>query len=223
MKGVIVSAEATEAEIAELMATPEAHDQIAQVTTKETYTVGEGKLHVAVLDLGLKKKVTNFLMGMDCHLTVFPAATSAEEILRHNPNGIVITNGPGNPADVPEVVETVKALMGKKPMLGFCMGHLVMALAAGAETSKMKFGHHGNQPVKGLETGRVYISAQNHGYVVDEKSLEGKEIILTHVALNDGTVEGLKYEGKNAMSVQFLPDVEHTYLLDTFTKMMEGR
>jgi carbamoyl-phosphate synthase small subunit len=113
--------------------------------------------------------------------------------------------------------------MGKKPMLGFCMGHLVMALAAGAETSKMKFGHHGNQPVKGLETGRVYISAQNHGYVVDEKSLEGKEITLTHVALNDGTVEGLKYEGKNAMSVQFLPDVEHTYLLDTFTKMMEGR
>ena len=223
MKGVIVSDEASEAEIAELLATPEMHDQIAQVTTKETYTVGEGKLHVAVLDLGLKKKVTNFLMGMDCHLTIFPASTSAEEILRHNPNGIVITNGPGNPADVPEVIETVKALMDKKPMLGFCMGHLVMALANGAEATKMKFGHHGNQPVKGLETGRVYISAQNHGYVVDAASLEGKDITLTHVALNDGTVEGLKYEGKNALSVQFLPDGEHAYLLKSFVDMMEGR
>ena len=162
-------------------------------------------------------------MGMDCHLTIFPANTTAEEILRHNPNGIVITNGPGNPMDVPEVVETVKGLMGKKPMLGFCMGHLVMALANGAETAKMKFGHHGNQPVKGLETGRVYISSQNHGYVVDENSLEGKDITVTHVALNDGTVEGLKYEGKNALSVQFLPDVEHTYLLKTFVDMMEGR
>jgi carbamoyl-phosphate synthase small subunit len=160
---------------------------------------------------------------MDCHLTVFPANTSAEEIMRHNPQGIVITNGPGNPADVSEVVETVKALLGKKPMLGFCLGHLVMAMASGAETSKMKFGHHGNQPVKGFETGRVYISAQNHGYVVEAASVEGKDITVTHVALNDNTVEGLKYEGKNAVSVQFLPDVEHTYLLETFVEMMEGR
>ena len=223
MKGVIVSAEATQEEIDSLLATAEMHDQVAQVTTKETYTVGEGKLHVAVLDLGVTKKVTNFLMGMDCHLTVFPANTSAEEIMRHNPQGIVITNGPGNPADVPEVVETVKELLGKKPMLGFCLGHLVMAMAAGAETSKMKFGHHGNQPVKGFETGRVYISAQNHGYVVEAASVEGKDITVTHVALNDNTVEGLKYEGKNAVSVQFLPDVEHTYLLETFVEMMEGR
>ena len=119
--------------------------------------------------------------------------------------------------------ETVKELLGKKPMLAFCLGHLVMAMAAGAETSKMKFGHHGNQPVKGFETGRVYISAQNHGYVVEAASVEGKDITVTHVALNDNTVEGLKYEGKNAVSVQFLPDVEHTYLLETFVEMMEGR
>ena len=102
-----------------------------------TTYVGEGKLHVAVLDLGVTKKVTNFLMGMDCHLTVFPANTSAEEIMRHNPQGIVITNGPGNPADVPEVVETVKELLGKKPMLGFCLGHLVMAMAAGAAVAML--------------------------------------------------------------------------------------
>ena len=149
LQGVIVPAEMPEEEVQKLLAAPEMHDQVAQVTTPEVYTMGEGKLHVAVMDFGIKRNILRSLVGFGCRLTVFPAFATAEEVLSCDPDGIFLSNGPGDPKDLPEVIENIKKLMGKKPMFGICLGHQLMALANGADTYKMKFGHRGiNQPVK---------------------------------------------------------------------------
>ncbi len=225
MKGVIVPAETSQEEIDALLAGEEMHNQVATVSSKDINTLGEGKHHVAVLDLGIKKSIMNYLLGFDCHVTIFPADTTAEEILRHNPDGIFISNGPGNPQDVPEIVANVKKLIGAKPIFAVGLGHQVLALANGADTYKMKFGHRGvNQPVKDLRSGRVYITGQNHGYALCEKSLEGKNVTVTHVSMNDASIEGLEYAESRAFSVQYHPaDSEHEYLFKHFVDMMEGR
>lgn len=229
LQGVIVPAEMPEEEVQKLLALPAVHNQVEQVTTPEVYTMGEGKLHVAVMDFGIKRNILKSIEAFGCRLTVFPASATAEEVLACDPDGIFLSNGPGDPKDLPEVIENIKKLIGKKPIFGICLGHQLMALANGADTYKMKFGHRGiNQPVKYLANGRIYISAQNHGYAVDEKSLEGKGINISHISMNDGTIEGLEYTKHSTFTVQYHPEAcpgpgDHDYLFKHFVDMMEGR
>ena len=229
MQGVIVPAEMPQEEVEALLNTPDVHNQVEQVTTKEVYTLGDGKYNIAVLDFGIKQNIINFLLSFDARLTVFPAFTSPEEVKACNPDGVFLSNGPGDPSDLPEIIENIKQLMGKCPIFGICLGHQLMALANGAKTYKMKFGHRGvNQPVKDLRSGRIYISSQNHGYAVDEKSLAGKDIQVSHVSMNDGTVEGLEYTKHPSFSVQYHPEAcpgpgGHDYLFKHFVDLMEGR
>ena len=182
--------------------------------------------HVVVMDFGIKSNILKGLYEIGCSLTVVPAHTTAEEVMALKPDGIFLSNGPGDPKEVLDVVETVKKLIGKKPMFGICLGHQLLALAMGADTYKLKFGHRGsNQPDKNLITGRVHISSQNHGYAVDEKSLEGKPVIVSHRAVNDGTVEGIRHKELPIFSVQYHPEAspgpdDNTYLFDEFWALL---
>ena len=226
MKGIIVKADVTEDEIKELMAEPMASDVVKQVTTPETYKMENDGPHVVVMDFGIKSNILKGLYEIGCSLTVVPAHTTAEEVMALKPDGIFLSNGPGDPKEVLDVVETVKKLIGKKPMFGICLGHQLLALSIGADTYKLKFGHRGsNQPVKNLITGRVHISSQNHGYAVDEKSLEGKPVIVSHRAVNDGTVEGIRHKELPIFSVQYHPEAspgpdDNTYLFDEFWALL---
>lgn len=229
MQGVIVPSDMPDAEVQALLNTPAVHNQVAAVTTPEIYTLGSGKYHIAVMDFGIKQNILNFLLCFDTRLTVFPADTPAEQVLACNPNGIFLSNGPGDPKDLVDVIENVKKMIGRRPIFGICLGHQLMALANGGDTYKMKFGHRGvNQPVKDLRSGRIYISSQNHGYAVDPASIEGKNITVTHVSMNDGTIEGLEYKDHPTFTVQYHPEAcpgpgGHEYLFKHFIDLMEGR
>lgn len=186
------------------------------------------KFHVVAVDYGLKKAMLQFLVDVGCKVTVVPAWTTADEILSRKPDGVFLTNGPGDPAAVKGADKTVAALLGKVPVFGICLGHQILALALGGKTWKMKFGHRGaNQPVKDLQTGKVEITSQNHGFAVDAKSLEGKGIV-THLNLNDQTVEGLEVPGAKAFSVQYHPEAspgphDARYLFQRFADVMATR
>ena len=180
------------------------------------------------MDLGAKDNIARSLAARGCDVTVYPARTSAEEILSDKPDGIMLSNGPGDPKVCTEVIENVKKLYeSDTPIFAICLGHQLMALATGADTFKMKYGHRGgNHPVKDLATGRVYISSQNHGYVVDMDKLDEKVAKPAFVNVNDGTCEGLAYTGKNIFTVQFHPEAcpgpqDSGYLFDRFIQMME--
>jgi carbamoyl-phosphate synthase small subunit len=161
---------------------------------------------VVAVDYGLKKAMLQFLVDVGCRVTVVPAGTSAEDILGRKPDGVFLTNGPGDPAAVKGADRVVATLLGKVPVFGICLGHQILALALGARTFKMKFGHRGaNQPVKDLTTGKVDITSQNHGFSVDAESL-GKRAVVTHLNLNDQTVEGLAVPEAQAFSVQYHPE-----------------
>jgi len=225
MRGRIVDGAADDADF-EAVKAYEKHDHVLEVSCKEAYTIeGKGKLHAAVLDLGMKKSLTKWIEKSCAKVTVYPAATAAAEILASGCDGVLVSGGPGNPEDYPEIVETVKALMEAKPVMGVGLGHLVMALSAGAKTEKMLYGHHGgNQPVKDLARGTCAVTGQAIGYAVSGGSLPGG-VTVSHINWNDKTVEGLKYEGKNAFSVAFIPaglggPFDTTYLFDAFIKMM---
>lgn len=188
---------------------------------------GKGK-RVALLDLGAKDNIARSLAARGCDVTVYPARTSAEEILSDKPDGIMLSNGPGDPKVCTEVIENVKKLYeSDTPIFAICLGHQLMALATGADTFKMKYGHRGgNHPVKDLATGRVYISSQNHGYVVDMDKLDERVAKPAFINVNDGTCEGLAYTGKNIFTVQFHPEAcpgpqDSGYLFDRFIQMME--
>ena len=209
MKGVIVSEYTSQTTIDEMMALPIRKNVVEMVTTPVSYTIDAGKnsLYVVTMDFGIKRNILDALRRLNCRVTVVPAKTTAEEILALNPDGIFLSNGPGDPKDVPSVVAEVKKLFGKRPMFGICLGHQIMALAMGANTYKLKFGHRGcNQPVKNLETGKVAITSQNHGYAVDAKTLQGLPVKVTHVSLNDGTVEGVRHTSLPIASVQYHPE-----------------
>lgn len=179
-------------------------DVVKRVSTKEIYTIdGDGK-HIAFIDAGVKGGILRSLKNRGCKITVFPYDTPAERIIEENPDLVMISNGPGDPKDIPETVETVKQLIGKYPLRGVCMGHLVIGMALGCKTKKLKFGHHGaNQPVKNIETGRVSITSQNHNYVLDELPAEVEAL---YVNVNDGTCEGIRGKSLDIQSVQFHPE-----------------
>lgn len=188
---------------------------------------GRGK-RVALLDLGAKKNIAQSLAERGCEVTVYPSHTTAEEILKTNPDGIMLSNGPGDPKENVEVIAEIRKLYESGvPIFAICLGHQLMALATGADTYKLKYGHRGgNHPVKDLETGRVYISSQNHGYAVDMDSLDPNVAEPAFVNVNDGTNEGLKYVGKNIFTVQYHPEAcpgpqDSSYLFDRFLNMME--
>lgn len=219
MKGIIVVDEADEDEVQKRIAEYSNVDAVKNVTTKSTYIIeGEGK-HVAVLDFGIKTNILRNFQKRGCKLTVFGADVTAEEVLAVNPDLVFLSNGPGDPEDVPHAIECIKNLVGKKPITGICLGHQLLCLALGGKTGKLKFGHRGsNHPVKDLETGKVTITSQNHGYVVEELP-EG--VIETHVNINDGTVEGMRHETLPLFSVQFHPEAsagpqDSNYIFDKF-------
>ena len=201
---------------------------VMATTCKETYVLpGDGK-RVALLDLGAKKNIARSLNNRGCEVTVYPADTKAEEIIASKPDGILLSNGPGDPKECTEIIKEIKKLYDTEiPIFAICLGHQLMALATGADTHKLKYGHRGgNHPVKDLETGRAYISSQNHGYVVDTDNLDPSVAVPAFINVNDGTNEGLKYTGKNIFTVQYHPEAcpgpqDSSYLFDRFIKMME--
>jgi len=201
-------------------------DVIMEATCKEAYAINaEGDVHVAVLDLGMKKSLTDWIVKKGAKVTVFPAATGAQEILASGCDGVLISCGPGNPNGYPQIASTVRALMNAKPVMGVGVGHLMMALASGCEVKKMLYGHHGaNQPVKDLARGTCAVTSQAIGYAVDGEKL-GAGVSVSHINWNDKTVEGLVYEGRNAFSVAFVPGglggpFDTTYLFDNFLDMV---
>ncbi|WP_313340239.1 carbamoyl phosphate synthase small subunit [Sedimentibacter sp.] len=200
---------------------------VEEVTVKEIKTMGEGELHVGILDFGIKNNIVNSFLYKGCKVTIFPAFTKADEILNYKLDGIFLSNGPGDPLDLPEVIDNLKILIDKMPVTGICLGVQLIALALGCETTKMKFGHRGcNHPVKNLKTGKVTITSQNHGYMIKESSLT-KDIEVTHVNINDGTIEGIKHKYLPVMGVQYHPEAcpgphDSNIIFDDFIDIYKG-
>jgi carbamoyl-phosphate synthase small subunit len=195
--------------------------------TGEARVQGKRSLHVVAMDFGAKRNILRCLVDAGCRVTGVPASTTADEILALDPDGIFLSNGPGDPAAVQYAVRTIRSLLGKRPIFGICLGHQLLAQALGARTYKLKFGHRGlNQPVKDLTTNRIEITTQNHGFVVDVDSI-GDRAMTTHLHLNDGTSEGLAAPDAQAFSVQYHPEAaagphDALYLFRRFTQAMEG-
>ncbi len=204
---------------------------VDEVTVKEPVLLaprGEARHSVALLDFGYKRSIADCLTARGCAVTLYPAQTPAEQIIAAGHDGVMLSNGPGDPTDNQYSIEQIKILMDALPTFGICLGHQMMALAAGARTRKMKFGHRGaNQPAKDLETGRVYVTSQNHGYAVDNASLPGSGAVMRFVNVNDGSCEGLDYPGKRAFSLQFHPEahggpLDCSGMFERFISMMGG-
>ena len=204
-------------------------DMVSRVSCKKRWMsrVPNHKYDVVAVDCGIKYNIIRLLNRVGCNVTVMPYNSTVEEIMAFHPDGLVLSNGPGNPEDVTPVIELVKQLRGRLPIFGICMGHQLISLAYGARTFKMKFGHRGaNHPVKNLVTGKLEITSQNHSYAVDVDSLAGTGLTLTHVNLLDGTAEGVECAVDRVFSMQYHPESasgpqDSAYLFKKFTKIME--
>ena len=229
-RGIITSADTTVEEALEkIKNTPVPHDAVSKVSCKKRWysRTANAKYNVVAIDCGIKLNIIRSLNARGCNVTVMPYNTTAEEVIKCRPDGIFLSNGPGDPEDVTPVIELVKALRGKYPIFGICLGHQIISLAAGAHTYKLKFGHRGgNHPVKNLETGKIEITSQNHSYAVREESLAGTGLTVTHLNILDGTVEGVKDAENKIFSVQYHPESapgpqDSAYLFDQFIALME--
>lgn len=204
-------------------------DAVSRVSCREPLTAGEANtgFHIVAIDCGMKRNIVRSLTGRNCHVTAVSWNTPAGFIRSLRPDGVFISNGPGDPTDVPETIQAVRSLLGQFPMFGICLGHQIIALAYGASTYKLKFGHRGgNHPVKDLITGKIEITSQNHSYAVDEESLKSSALCVTHRNLLDGTVEGLACEKDRVFSVQYHPESapgpqDSAHLFDRFIQMMK--
>ncbi len=199
---------------------------VYQVTTREVVHYKGSGFRVALIDLGIKQNIVRSLLKRECEVYVFPAWAKVDEILAVNPDGIMLSNGPGDPKDCVEVINTIKEIMGKIPIFGICLGHQLTALANNANTERLKYGHRGcNHPVKDLNRDLTYITSQNHGYTIVEDSMDTSRMEVSHRNMNDGTVEGVRYKGVPVFTVQFHPEAspgpaDTAYLFDEFLNMM---
>lgn len=229
MKGILTTSNKPLEELKEMLGlTPFMTDQVSRVSTKSVFSAPGNGERVVVLDFGAKSGIIRDLTKRGCDVVVVPHDSTAEQIRRLAPDGILLSNGPGDPKDVPHAVETIKQLLGEIPIFGICLGHQLFALACGADTTKLKFGHRGgNHPVKDLISNRCYITSQNHGYTVLEDSVKNTDLIVTHINNNDGTIEGLKHAKHAAFSVQYHPEAspgpfDSSYLFDDFITMIRA-
>lgn len=229
MKGVITTSDSSVSELLALMESTsidELRNQVARTSTRHIYSSPGSKERVVLVDFGAKSGILRELNKRDCDVVIVPHDTTADEIRRLHPDGIQLSNGPGDPKDVPYAVKVISELLGEYPIFGICLGHQLLSLACGADTEKLKFGHRGgNHPVKELDTGRCYITSQNHGYTVNEASLAGTDLVVTHINNNDKTVEGVKHVKYPAFSVQYHPEAapgpyDNSYLFDRFIEMI---
>ncbi|WP_058301801.1 glutamine-hydrolyzing carbamoyl-phosphate synthase small subunit [Gorillibacterium timonense] len=227
MRGVLATGNAPLEELKErLEASVLMTDQVSRVSTSSVLHIPGSKERIAVIDYGSKSGIIRDLVARGCDVVVVPQNTTADAIRKLDPDGIMLSNGPGDPKDVPHAVETIRNLLGEIPIFGICLGHQLLSLACGADTEKMKFGHRGgNHPVKELATGRCYITSQNHGYTVKPESIVGTKLEITHINNNDKTVEGVKHTEVPAFSVQYHPEAspgpqDSGYLFDQFIEMI---
>ncbi|CAG7605339.1 Carbamoyl-phosphate synthase small chain [Paenibacillus solanacearum] len=227
MKGILTTSNVRVEELLEQMkATPLMIDQVSRVSTKSVYSSPGSKERVVLVDFGSKSGILRDLTKRGCDVVIVPQDATADQIRRLAPDGILLSNGPGDPKDVPHAANMIAELLGEFPIFGICLGHQLFALASGADTEKLKFGHRGgNHPVKDLQTGRCYITSQNHGYTVKEESIAGTQLEVTHINNNDRTIEGLRHKQHPAFSVQYHPEAapgpfDSSYLFDDFLSMI---
>ena len=218
-----------EAALRLLEETPVPHDAVRRCSSRKKWysRTSNPRFHVVAIDCGMKLNIIRMLNRNKCNVTIVPYDTGAEEILSLHPDGVFISNGPGDPTDVPEVRDTLQSLLGRLPLFGICLGHQLLALAYGAKTYKLKFGHRGgNHPVRELRSGKIEITSQNHSYAVEEASLSGTGLRVSHINVLDGTVEGLVSERDRVLSVQYHPESapgpqDSGHLFARFTELME--
>lgn len=229
MKGILTTGSKPVEELLEMMgdtSIAELRNQVPLTSTQHVYNSPGTAERIVLVDYGAKTGILRELSKRNCDVVVVPHDVTADEIRRLNPDGIQLSNGPGDPKDVPHAVKMISELLGEYPIFGICLGHQLFALAAGADTEKLKFGHRGgNHPVKELESGRCFITSQNHGYTVNEESVKNTELEVTHINNNDKTIEGLKHKTFPAFSVQYHPEAapgpyDNSYLFDRFIEMI---
>lgn len=210
--------------------TPVPHDAVSKVSCKEMWKSSAEKpdYHIVAIDCGMKKNIVRSLNERGCDVTVVPWNTTAEEIIKLSPDGVFISNGPGDPEDVTPTINTIKQLIGKLPVFGICLGHQIISLAYGAKTYKMKFGHRGgNHPVRNIATNKIEITSQNHSYAVDNESIRNTPLSVTHINLLDNTIEGVENLSDKVFCVQYHPESapgprDSFYLFDKFIEIIKG-
>lgn len=231
MKGKLTSDISNIEEIIKEIKSYEISHLVEKVTSNQITTYGDGSINIALLDFGAKRNIINSLIKRNCKVKVFPQDTDYKKLLSDEFDGIVLSNGPGNPEDCVVAIENIKHLYEEctKPILGICLGHQLMGLATGAKTYKLKYGHRGpNHPVQDVKTKRVCITSQNHGYAIDESSINPAIAEISHININDKTVEGLRYKGKNILTVQYHPEAcpgpeDSSYIFDDFLDSIKER